>query len=147
MLAKLVPDIQKTAELLREIAAASAEQSTCASQVNKAIQQLDQVIQQNSGASEEMASTATELSSQAEVLQSTIGFFKTSETQNAGVAQNRRTIRKRSPAAKTSATMPSSSASLSKLHRAVKGNGTSIELDSHNGGSDARDHDFTTYES
>ncbi len=76
MLAKLVPDIQKTAELVLEISAASKEQNTGAQQVNQAIQQLDQVIQQNAGASEEMASTAEELSSQAEHLQNTIAFFK-----------------------------------------------------------------------
>jgi methyl-accepting chemotaxis protein len=77
MLAKLVPDIHKTAELVQEINAASAEQNTGASQVNKAMQQLDQVIQQNAAAAEEMASTAEELSSQAEQLQSSIAFFKT----------------------------------------------------------------------
>ncbi|MDR3460048.1 MAG: methyl-accepting chemotaxis protein [Verrucomicrobiae bacterium] len=76
MLTKLVPDIRKTAELVQEINAASAEQNTGASQINKAIQQLDQVIQQNASAAEEMASTAEELSSQAEQLQQTIGFFK-----------------------------------------------------------------------
>ena len=76
LLQKLVPDIRKTAELVREIAAASGEQSTGAEQVNKAIQQLDQVIQQNASASEEMASTSEELASQAEVLQSAIGFFQ-----------------------------------------------------------------------
>lgn len=76
MLTKLVPDIRKTAELVQEINAASAEQSTGASQVNKAIQQLDQVIQQNAAASEEMASTAEELASQAEQLQNSIAFFK-----------------------------------------------------------------------
>jgi methyl-accepting chemotaxis protein len=76
MLTKLVPDIRKTAELVQEIAAASAEQSSGANQVNKAIQQLDQVIQQNSSASEEMASTSEELSSQAEQLQASVAFFK-----------------------------------------------------------------------
>jgi methyl-accepting chemotaxis protein len=76
MLAKLVPDIQKTAELVQEISAASKEQTTGAEQINSAIQQLNQVIQQNAGAAEEMSSTAEELSSQAEQLQSTIGFFK-----------------------------------------------------------------------
>ncbi|MDA8088223.1 MAG: methyl-accepting chemotaxis protein, partial [Nitrospiraceae bacterium] len=76
MLAKLVPDIQKTSELVLEISAASKEQNTGAQQVNQAIQQLDQVIQQNAGASEEMASTAEELSSQAEHLQSAMSFFK-----------------------------------------------------------------------
>ncbi|MEO5331134.1 MAG: methyl-accepting chemotaxis protein [Magnetococcus sp. YQC-5] len=76
LLNKLVPDIQKTAELVQEIAAASREQSTGANQVNLALQQLDQVIQQNAAASEELASTSEELSSQAEVLQGVIAFFK-----------------------------------------------------------------------
>jgi len=76
MLSKLVPDIQKTAELVQEIAAASNEQNTGAEQINKAIQQLDQVIQQNASASEELSSTAEELSSQADQLQRTIDFFK-----------------------------------------------------------------------
>jgi methyl-accepting chemotaxis protein len=76
MLTRMVPDIQKTAELVQEISAASNEQNTGAEQVNKAIQQLDQVIQQNASASEEMASTSEELSSQAEQLQDAIAFFK-----------------------------------------------------------------------
>jgi methyl-accepting chemotaxis protein len=76
MLVKLVPDIQRTAELVQEISAASNEQNAGAEQINKALQQLDQVIQQNASASEEMASTSEELSSQAEQLQSTIGFFR-----------------------------------------------------------------------
>jgi len=76
LLGQMVPDIQKTAELVQEINAASREQDLGAGQINKAIQQLDQVIQQNASASEEMASTAEELSSQAEQLQSAIAFFR-----------------------------------------------------------------------
>ena len=76
MLERIVPDIQKTAELVQEISAASNEQNVGADQINKALQQLDQVIQQNAGASEEMASTSEELSVQAEQLQATINFFK-----------------------------------------------------------------------
>ena len=75
MLTKMVPDIQKTAELVQEITASSKEQDSGAEQINKAIQQLDQVIQQNASASEEMASTSEELSSQAEQLQHSISFF------------------------------------------------------------------------
>jgi len=82
MLARIVPDIQKTAELVQEISAASNEQNSGAEQINKAIQQLDQVIQQNASATEEMASTAEELSSQAEQLQDTISFFKTGDNGN-----------------------------------------------------------------
>jgi methyl-accepting chemotaxis protein len=77
MLVKLVPEIQKTAELVQEISAASNEQNSGADQINKAIQQLDQVTQQNASSSEEMASTSEELSSQAEQMQSAIAFFNT----------------------------------------------------------------------
>jgi methyl-accepting chemotaxis protein len=80
MLIKLVPDIRKTAELVQEINAASGEQSTGVSQINKALQELDQVIQQNATASEEMASTSEELSGQAQQLQEAIGFFKVDST-------------------------------------------------------------------
>ena len=75
MLRKIVPDIQKTADLIQEIAASSNEQNSGAEQINKAVQQLDSVIQQNASASEEMASTSEELSSQAEQLQQTMSFF------------------------------------------------------------------------
>lgn len=80
MLALLVPDIQKTADLVQEISAASKEQYIGAEQINKAIQQLDQVIQQNASASEELASTSEELAGQAEQLQSAVAFFKTNGT-------------------------------------------------------------------
>ncbi|WP_300159384.1 methyl-accepting chemotaxis protein [Solidesulfovibrio sp.] len=76
LLAKLVPDIQRTADLVQEINAASQEQSTGSGQVNKALQQLDQVIQQNASAAEELASTSEELSAQAEQLQASIAFFR-----------------------------------------------------------------------
>ena len=82
MLTKMVPDIQRTADLVQEIAASSMEQNSGADQINKAITQLDQVVQQNASASEEMASTSEELSSQAEQLQSTIEFFQVGNTGN-----------------------------------------------------------------
>lgn len=76
MLARMVPDIQRTAELVQEITAACKEQDTGAGQINHAIRQLDLVIQQNASASEEMASTSEELAGQAEQLQSAIAFFR-----------------------------------------------------------------------
>jgi methyl-accepting chemotaxis protein len=76
MLEQIVPDIQRTAELVQEISASSGEQNAGANQINSAIQQLDLVIQQNASASEELSSTAEELSSQAEQLRGTIGFFR-----------------------------------------------------------------------
>ena len=146
LLTKLVPDIQKTAELVREIAAASAEQSTGASQVNKAIQQLDQVIQQNAAASEEMASTSEELSSQAEVLQSAIAFFKTGDVQRIAAPQGKRAAQTRPAAGFRQSDPRSTAVALSKLNRAVRAGGPSIELDTNNGSADARDRDFTAYQ-
>jgi methyl-accepting chemotaxis protein len=78
-LEKLVPDIQRTAELVQEISAASKEQDTGAEQINKALQQLEQVIQQNASAAEEMASTTEELTGQSEQLVSALSFFKTGD--------------------------------------------------------------------
>ncbi|EPC02998.1 hypothetical protein L861_22060 [Litchfieldella anticariensis FP35 = DSM 16096] len=79
MLAKLVPDIQKSAGLIAEISAASNEQNAGAGQINLAIQQLDKVTQQNTSAAEEMSATAEELSSQAEQLQTAISYFRFDE--------------------------------------------------------------------
>ena len=89
MLSALVPNIQRTAELVQEISAASREQDAGADQIAKAIQQLDSVIQQNASASEEMASTAEELNSQADQLQHTIAYFKvrTRQTQQSTQSQ------------------------------------------------------------
>jgi methyl-accepting chemotaxis protein len=77
MLAALVPNIRRTAELVTEISAACREQDIGASQINEAIQQLDKVTQQNASASEQMTATSEELAGQAEELQSSIAFFRT----------------------------------------------------------------------
>ena len=87
MLDKLVPDIQRTAELVQEISAASKEQDTGAEQINKALQQLEQVIQQNASASEEMASTTEELTGQSDQLVSALAFFHTGNEEGARHAE------------------------------------------------------------
>ena len=76
MLARLVPDIQKTAELVQEISAASKEQASGADQINSSLQNLNQVVQQNAGAAEEFASTSQELTSQSVQLTQAVAFFK-----------------------------------------------------------------------
>jgi methyl-accepting chemotaxis protein len=137
LLAKLVPDIQKTAELVREIAAASAEQNTGANQINKAIQQLDQVIQQNAAASEEMSSTAQELSSQAELLQTAMAFFKTGDEHPLRRQQSKKAAGKKAA--------ESHSASLGNMQRAIRSGGQGIDLGANSGGADSRDRDFAPY--
>ncbi len=79
LLKSVVPNIQKTANLVQEISASSIEQNSGAEQVNSAIQQLNQVVQENAAASEEMAAGAEELNAQAEQLKDVISFFKLDE--------------------------------------------------------------------
>jgi methyl-accepting chemotaxis protein len=97
MLNRILPGIQKTAELVQEISAACREQDSGAEQVNKAIQQLDDVIQRNASASEEMASTSEELSGQAEQLIATMAFFQVSEKEGRGRRRQTEETRKRNP--------------------------------------------------
>jgi len=77
MLDKLVPDIQKTSELVAEINAASGEQANGIQQINSAVQQLNSVVQQNASASEELTATAEELSSQTVHMEDIIYYLKT----------------------------------------------------------------------
>ena len=76
MLDNLIPDIQKTAELVQEISASSAEQQQGVEQISHAIIQLDGVIQSNSSTSEEMAATSETMASQADQLKDLIDYFK-----------------------------------------------------------------------
>jgi len=71
----IVPDIQKTADLIQEISAASKEQDAGADQIGRSIQQFDGVIQQNASAAEEFASTSEQLTGQASELEKMIDFF------------------------------------------------------------------------
>jgi methyl-accepting chemotaxis protein len=76
LLGDLVPAIQKTVDLVKEVAAASQEQSSGVAQINKAMGMVDQVTQRNASASEELASTAEEMASQSESLLQLVGFFQ-----------------------------------------------------------------------
>lgn len=138
LLARLVPDIRRTAELVREIAAASAEQDAGSTQVNKAMQQLDQVIQQNTAASEEMSTGADALSGQAEVLQNAISFFKvngTSEQSGRPVSGSRKTQPSQRASNRNSATP--------KVNRL---GGVQIHVGAESNGADDHDREFTTYQ-
>lgn len=87
MLAQVVPDIQKTAELVQEISLASNEQNAGADQINKAVLQLDQTIQDDAALSQEIAATSEKLSEQAEDLRRVTEFFNTGETSRKTAAE------------------------------------------------------------
>lgn len=75
LLVEMVPNINKTSDLVQEITAASEEQSSGAGQITSAINQLNQITQQNASSSEELAATAEEMSASAEQLQDLMSFF------------------------------------------------------------------------
>lgn len=72
----LVPNIQRTANLVQEISASAKELSVGAEEVSKAVSQFDLVAQQNASTSEEISATAENLSKQADNLNELTGFFK-----------------------------------------------------------------------
>jgi methyl-accepting chemotaxis protein len=74
---EMVPSIQKTSGLVREIANASNEQAASVDQVNIALIQLNEITQQNASASEELAATAVVMSEKAGRLSDLMAFFKT----------------------------------------------------------------------
>jgi methyl-accepting chemotaxis protein len=101
LLSSTLPDINRTAELVQEIAAASVEQNQGSTQVNKAIQQLSHVTQGNASAAEEMSSNAEELNSQAEELKAAISYFRVDYRGRKSIARsgtNRKTETSRYPA-------------------------------------------------
>jgi methyl-accepting chemotaxis protein len=144
MLAKLVPDIKRTAELVEEITAACREQDVGSAQINQAIQQLDKVGQQNASASEEVSSTSEELASQAEQLQSTIAYFRIEHGGKGPAAApiERAVNQLRAKAATMAAAERPAKKPQGKPARAVRaagGGGFAFDM---NGGEDDRDADF-----
>ncbi len=146
MLAKLVPDIQKTSELVQEITAASKEQTSGADQINGAIQQLNQVIQQNAGAAEEMASTAEELSSQAQQLQATISFFRVEDREYIGSTNMSKKQIASHPLHVVHLASGRKAAKTPAMEPAMSSKGVTLKLDSSaKGNGDHRDNEFEKF--
>lgn len=76
LLGELVPAIKKTSELVQNVAAASTEQSSGVTQINRAMSQVDTVTQRNASSAEELSSTAEQLAAQSEQLQQLMTFFQ-----------------------------------------------------------------------
>lgn len=74
-LKEMVPSINKTADLVQEIAAASSEQASGVHQINEAIAQVNQTMQHNAAASEELSATSEEMNVQALQLQESVNYF------------------------------------------------------------------------
>jgi len=77
LLHDMLPSIGKTADLVKEISAASQEQRGGLDQINAAVAELSKATQTNASASEQLSATAEEMSGQAVELQQVMQFFKT----------------------------------------------------------------------
>jgi methyl-accepting chemotaxis protein len=73
---EIVESIKKVADIVADIANASAEQASGIEQVGKALTQMDEVTQQNSALVEENAATAKTLEHQAKSMDERVGVFK-----------------------------------------------------------------------
>lgn len=73
---EMLPQIEKTTQLVQEITLASQEQQSGVEQVNNAIQQLNMATQENASVSEEMAASSKELEEQAIRLRELVSYFK-----------------------------------------------------------------------
>ena len=75
----LVPDIEKTAELINEISTAMREQNIGAEQISQSLHQLDGVVQANAAAVQESEATIQSLITNAELLKSLIESFRSED--------------------------------------------------------------------
>lgn len=73
---ELVPEMEKTTILIKEISAASVEQKTGAEQINMAMQNLNVITQENASAADELTNSSVQLSELASNLKAAVSFFK-----------------------------------------------------------------------
>ncbi|WP_250472315.1 methyl-accepting chemotaxis protein [Caballeronia sp. GAFFF1] len=81
---EIIGAVQRVTDIMGEIAAASAEQTTGIEQVSRAVTQMDEVTQQNAALVEEAAAAAQSLEDQAARLRQAVAVFQV--TEGAGLA-------------------------------------------------------------
>lgn len=75
-LLEIVPQIEHTAELVKQITAASREQRVNSEEINIGIQQLNKITQQNAGSSFELSVNTRNIALQTENLKKLLAFFE-----------------------------------------------------------------------
>jgi methyl-accepting chemotaxis protein len=75
---EIVQAVKRVTDIMGEISAASAEQSSGIEQVNQAVAQMDEVTQQNAALVEQAAAAAGSLQDQASKLQDSVSGYKLS---------------------------------------------------------------------
>ncbi len=140
MLEALVPNIQRTADLVSEISASTREQNVGAEQINQAIRELNEVIQQNADAAEQSATTSQELAAQSQQLTGVISYFEVDTAGKAMGVTPRRSGRQNPPSA-TVAVLPVARTNAGDRQKAVAAVDLNLDLDSE----EVSDSDFQRY--
>ncbi len=133
----LVPNIEKTAQLVQEINVASGEQNLGAQQVNEAIQQLNHITQQNAAGAEQLANNSEELSIQADSMRATINYF---DLENDPLSNGARRIVNTTPVYTNGAAIPSP-APMGTLTNNESSEGVELDMTEF----DHKDSDFEKY--
>ena len=97
LLTSIIPDMEKTANLVREISVASSEQSTSIGLINRAVQQLNNVTQKYAASAGELAATSQQLASKSDELKESISFFKTEENKTQTISTKKKVAAPKKP--------------------------------------------------
>ena len=108
-LQEIVGSVKRVTDIIAEMAAAAAEQSSGIDQVNRAVTQMDQSVQSNASQTAELTVTARSLALQGQQLQTLVGRFRLTDTP-AGAAPAR-------PAARPAITPPAASPARPPIER------------------------------
>ncbi len=82
---EIVTSVMHVANIMREITAASDEQSTGIEEINRAIAQMDEMTQQNAALVEQAAAAADSMRGQAAALAQSVSVFKLQQDPSAGL--------------------------------------------------------------
>jgi len=86
---EIVESIKGVADIVSDIATASAEQSTGLDQIKEALSQMDEATQQNSALVEENAATAKTLADQSGAMGEQVSFFRTEDARRSAKPTSR----------------------------------------------------------
>lgn len=130
-LEEIVESVKRVTDVIGEISAASAEQTTGIEEVNKAIMQMDETTQQNAALVEEATSASQSIKDQAQDLVEQVEFFQL-EGKEAGqrasraVKEAKREIAPSAPSPSAGVSRRSGTLPKPKLRQAVGANGDRV---------------------
>ena len=89
-MSEIVTSIKRVTDIMAEIAAASAEQSTGIEEISGAVSQMDEMTQQNAALVEEAAASAESLLDQASEMSQAVAVFKFDQASERGPSEARK---------------------------------------------------------